>query len=92
MPSTKASGLAAYEEAKALQYQRLEQQWIFGTLPWYGQELDSTRELMGKDFWPYGIEANRKTLETLFRYSYEQGLAYRLLTVDELFHPATLRS
>jgi 4,5-dihydroxyphthalate decarboxylase len=41
---------------------------------------------MGENFWPYGIEANRKALETLFRYSFEQGLSSRLLTIDELFH------
>jgi 4,5-dihydroxyphthalate decarboxylase len=45
---------------------------------------------MGDNFWPYGIEANRKTLEALFEYSYEQGLANRRLRVEELFHPSTL--
>ena len=32
------------------------------------------RQLMGEDFWPYGVEANRKTLETFLRYAAEQGL------------------
>ena len=45
---------------------------------------------MGQNFWPYGIEANRKTLETLFRYSHEQGLSNRELTIEELFHPSSL--
>jgi 4,5-dihydroxyphthalate decarboxylase len=45
---------------------------------------------MGENFWPYGIEANRKTLETLFRYSYEQGMTKRKLTVEELFDKSTL--
>jgi 4,5-dihydroxyphthalate decarboxylase len=45
---------------------------------------------MGDNYWPYGIAPNRTTLETLFRYSYEQGLASRELTIEELFHPATL--
>ena len=30
---------------------------------------------MGDNFWPYGIEANRKALEALLRFSHEQGLA-----------------
>jgi 4,5-dihydroxyphthalate decarboxylase len=60
------------------------------SLPWLGQELEDTRELMGDNFWPYGIEPNRKTLEALFRYSYEQGLASRELTIEELFHPKGL--
>ena len=34
---------------------------------------------------PTGSRANRKTLATMARYSYEQGLAVRLLTVEEMF-------
>jgi 4,5-dihydroxyphthalate decarboxylase len=45
---------------------------------------------MGENFWPYGIAPNRKALEALFQYSYEQGLASRKLTIEELFHPSTL--
>jgi len=53
--------------------------------------LGATRELMGDNYWPYGIAPNRKALETLFRYSHEQGLSSRELTIEELFHPATLQ-
>ena len=45
---------------------------------------------MGENFWPYGIEANRKTLETLFRYSFEQGLASKQLTIEDLFEKSTI--
>jgi len=45
---------------------------------------------MGQDFWPYGVKANRKTLETFLRYSFEQGLTTRLLNVDELFTKETV--
>jgi len=45
---------------------------------------------MGENFWPYGVEANRKALASLFQYSYEQGLASKRLTVEEMFHPSTL--
>jgi hypothetical protein len=41
--------------------------------------------------WTYGIEPNRKTLDTFFRYSYEQGLSSRKLSIEELFHPAGLQ-
>jgi 4,5-dihydroxyphthalate decarboxylase len=44
---------------------------------------------MGPDFWAYGIEANRALLETFLRYSHEQGLARRPLTVEEIFAPET---
>jgi 4,5-dihydroxyphthalate decarboxylase len=61
-------------------------------LPWIGDEAKRTRALMGDDFWPYGVDANRKTLETMARYSHRQGLATRLLSVDEMFAPASLHS
>jgi 4,5-dihydroxyphthalate decarboxylase len=59
-------------------------------LPWTVDAAEETVALMGPDFWPYGVEANRVTLETFLRYSHEQGLAKRLLTPEELFAPETL--
>jgi 4,5-dihydroxyphthalate decarboxylase len=56
-------------------------------LPWIVSHASQTRDLMGEDFWPYGIDANRHTLEVMTRYSYEQGLAPRKLSLDELFAP-----
>jgi 4,5-dihydroxyphthalate decarboxylase len=47
---------------------------------------------MGDDFWPYGFEPNRKTLETFLRYHHEQGLSKALLKPEELFAPETLES
>jgi len=81
----------AYSRAKQLTYDYLSTSaWYKTSLPWVSQELEDTRSLMGKNYWPYGIEANRKALTTLFRYSYEQGLASRELTIEELFHPSSL--
>jgi 4,5-dihydroxyphthalate decarboxylase len=60
-------------------------------LPWVNAEFDATRELMGDEFWSYGIDAaNRKTLSAMARYSYEQGLAVRLVAVEEMFAPSTM--
>jgi 4,5-dihydroxyphthalate decarboxylase len=61
------------------------------TLPWVTQEFEDTRRLMGENFWPYGIEANRRELELVMRYTHEQGLVKRRLEFEELFHPSTLR-
>ncbi len=46
---------------------------------------------MGDNYWRYGLEANRKELELVMRYTYEQGLAKRQLSVEEVFHPSTLK-
>jgi 4,5-dihydroxyphthalate decarboxylase len=61
-------------------------------LPWATAALEETRRDMGDDFWPYGLDPNRQTLATFLRYSYEQGLAKRLLDPDALFAPETLES
>jgi 4,5-dihydroxyphthalate decarboxylase len=61
-------------------------------LPWLIRHAEDTRKLMGDDFWPYGIEPNLHCLSTFLRYSFEQGLAKRLLTPQELFVPESLES
>ena len=81
----------AYSKSKHMAYQKMfSLGWAMNSLPWFGQELEETRALMGDDFYSYGIENNRKALETLFRYSYEQGLASQELTIEELFAPSSL--
>jgi 4,5-dihydroxyphthalate decarboxylase len=61
-------------------------------LPWTGHFAEEIRDLMGDDFWPYGVAANRKTLETFLRYAVEQGLARREMGVEELFAKETLET
>jgi len=81
----------AYEQAKLRSYARMAKwNWVADGLPWYGQELAETTALMGRDFYPYGIEGSRATLQALFRYSHEQGLTPSQLTIEDLFHPASL--
>lgn len=90
-PSLPRAVFNAYSQAKKLAYDYLNKHaWYAMTLPWVGQEIEETRALMGKNYWPYGIEPNRKALNALFQYSYEQGLANKKLTIEELFHPSTL--
>ncbi len=81
----------AYSESKTMDYQFMKKLgWVYDTLPWYSQELQQTQNLMGENFWPYGIEPNRNALETLFKYSYEQGLSIKNLTIENIFHPSSL--
>ncbi|WCK52313.1 ABC transporter substrate-binding protein [Aneurinibacillus sp. Ricciae_BoGa-3] len=60
------------------------------TLPWLISEWQNTKELMGEDFWPYGLDKNRTTLEAAVSYSYEQGMIKRKLDIEELFVKSTL--
>jgi 4,5-dihydroxyphthalate decarboxylase len=61
-------------------------------LPWLVWHTEETEKLMGRDFWPYGLEPNAHNLSTFLRYSYEQGLSKRQLTPKELFAAESLES
>jgi 4,5-dihydroxyphthalate decarboxylase len=81
----------AYSESKKLAYDFLKNHaWAMTALPWVTQEGEETRRLMGDNYWPYGITPNHKTLESLFQYAHEQGLAKRRLTVEDIFHPSAM--
>ncbi|HEV7666797.1 MAG TPA: ABC transporter substrate-binding protein [Chloroflexota bacterium] len=81
----------AFTEAKArVMAQLTEPVALAATLPWQLAEVEETRALMGDDYWPYGVNANRATIDTLIRYSCEQGLAQRAVPIDDLFAPSTL--
>lgn len=57
----------------------------------FGPEyLAKTQELFGSDPYPYGVKGNRKMLETLVDFSYEQGLIKSKMKVEELFAASTL--
>lgn len=45
--------------------------------------------VFGEDSWPYGLERNRRTLETFVGFATRQGLLHQPIPVDELFAPST---
>ncbi|GAB2989901.1 ABC transporter substrate-binding protein [Amycolatopsis acidiphila] len=53
-------------------------------LPWLQQHLEETLDALGPGYWDYGLERNRHVLETFARYSYEQGLASRVRSPEEI--------
>lgn len=53
--------------------------------PWFSELFDQNRRLLGEDWWPYGVSANRKAVDTYLRYHYEQGLSKRRLTCEDIF-------
>ncbi|MGY1692469.1 hypothetical protein [Geodermatophilus sp. SYSU D01105] len=78
--TAKDVGLAGIGETAALRY----------ALPWLWAEVERTRAALGEDWWPYGLEPNRTTLETFLRYHAEQGLSPRRYEPEELFAPESL--
>jgi len=59
-------------------------------VPWLPGEVARTRELLGDDYWPYGLAPNQRALDTFLRYSFEQGLAPSRLSPADLFARETL--
>ena len=85
--------LKAFEQAKVVALAQLSDTSATKvTLPFIEERLSEARALMGEDFWSYGVEANRKTLDTFLRHHHAQGLSPRLVTAEELFHPGTLEA
>ena len=58
---------------------------------WLQPLLEEEREIIGEDWFPYGIEANRPSIEALLQYTHEHGLTDRRVKLEELFAPSTLR-
>jgi 4,5-dihydroxyphthalate decarboxylase len=91
-PWLAASLFGAFTEAKELCLRELDAPGALPvTLPWLTDFLAEVRDVLGQDFWPYGVEPNRHDLETLIRYCDEQGLLAGPLSVDELFTPGGTR-
>jgi hypothetical protein len=83
----------AFDQAKAEVFERLyDSSALRFMLPWLNQYLEETRDLLGDDYWSYGLEANHDTLATFLRYHHDQGLSARLLAPEELFAPESTES
>lgn len=56
-------------------------------VPWLYDEIDEIDALFGGDPLPYGLDENRKTLETFARYLLDQRLVDRPIEIDTMFTP-----
>jgi 4,5-dihydroxyphthalate decarboxylase len=80
--AAKARAYASYDQTAALP----------AMVPWLTAHIEEAKREMGADWWPYGLAANRRVLETFLRYHHEQGLSKRRLDPEELFAKETLES
>jgi 4,5-dihydroxyphthalate decarboxylase len=58
---------------------------------WLQPMIEEEKRIIGEDWYPYGIEKNRPTLEALLQYTHEHGLTDRRLKIEEIFAPSTMR-
>ena len=81
-------------DAKEAVRQQYTQGMIFNNmnlmLPWVSRLVEANRHLLGDDWFPYGLAANRKAVDTFLRYHFEQGLSKRRLTCEDIFVPQFL--
>jgi len=78
----------AFEKAKDRSVARcLEMTASRFPVPWGFDNAEKRKQMFGKDFFPYGIEDNRTTLEAFLKWTFEQGIAQRHLKPEELFSP-----
>jgi 4,5-dihydroxyphthalate decarboxylase len=92
-PWLPAAVYKAFEQAKAVAMAKLSDTSATKvTLPFVEEQLRTARELMGEDFWSYGVAPNREVLEHFLHRHHAEGLSRRLVSVEEMFHPGTLES
>ncbi len=93
-PELAANVYRAFSEAKARAFVELGRMMRasvpYISIPWVENAWADAIALMGSDYWPYGVGANRAQLDAICRYSTEQHLSRRTLTIADLFAPSTL--
>ena len=80
--------LRAFEQSKNNSMARAQE--ITATrfpFAWCYAAAARAKALFGEDFFPYGMEPNRTTLEAFLQYGFEQGVCHRDVKVEELFPP-----
>ena len=83
----------AFAQSQKIAYEELYETAALRTmLPWMIAEIEEVRRDMGHDWWPYGYDINRATLDTFLRYHHEQGLSKKRLEAKDLFAPESLEA
>jgi len=86
-----ASVTKAFHQAKLIALHEMDEAGVLATmLPWLSDDLARVRAVMGPDPWPYGVPESRKEIDAMLRWSHEQGLSGRQVSVEEVFAPGTL--
>jgi 4,5-dihydroxyphthalate decarboxylase len=82
----------AFEESKRRSLERILDPAVSRyPVPWLTQYATRMRDMFGELF-PYGIDANRPTLELFLRYCHEQGIAHRLVQPADIFPAGIMAS
>ena len=76
-------------DAKAAMTEELVRGMTFNNMsvmvPWFSKLIEDDRAVLGDDWWPYGMAANRAAVDAILRYHHEQGLTPRRFTCEDIF-------
>jgi 4,5-dihydroxyphthalate decarboxylase len=92
-PWVAVSLLNAFEESKRRSLARVLSPTTSSLpIPWCYELARRAQDIVGADPMPYGVEANRTTLDAFLQYANEQGVIHRPLKPEELFPPQVQKS
>ncbi|MBI4491191.1 MAG: ABC transporter substrate-binding protein [Chloroflexi bacterium] len=89
-PWVALSLMKAWEAAKRACYRRHRQSIGYSSLAWFESYWKEQQRVLGPDPFPYSFEGNRRTMETLIQYAYEQYLLAEPHPVESYFVPSTI--
>ena len=87
-PNAPVALLKAFRRSRDEAFNRLEgpdpQVIVYS---WMAAAVNEQRELMGENYWAYNVEHNRRVLEAITQYAYEQGLSANRIDYQSFFSP-----
>src|SRR5581483_6407643 len=86
-PDAPVALLRAFRRSRDEAFARIEEQQVL-SISWASALLDEQRELMGTNYWAYNVSDNRRPLEAMMDFAFEQGVTPERLSVASLFVPA----
>lgn len=80
----------AFQRSKEICYERMKDPRNFA-LVWVKELMQKQEAVFGPDPWPYDLENNRKPLEAVVRYEYDQGMIKKRPKIEDLFFLPSLQ-
>jgi 4,5-dihydroxyphthalate decarboxylase len=85
-PDAPVALLKAFRQSRDEAFHRLNDAQVM-SLPWAMSLLEEQRALMGRNYWAYNVEDNRRPLEAMMDFAHEQGVTPDRRTVESMFVP-----
>ncbi len=94
LPDLVKAVYSGFCDAKQMQIDQYVKGMTFNNMqlmiPWLTKLIGDDRAVLGDDWWPYGVDANRAALDAVLRYHHEQGLTKRRFNIEDVFVPYLL--